>query len=130
MKMILSMTLLLALCTQARAADEKTNPIGTWNCKYMIGDQARTATLNITKDADKLAGTMTWPNQREAKVKDVTLKDKELTFSAVREIGDNKYNVEYKLTIEGDTLKGKGAVENAGQKTEFDIEGTREKKEK
>jgi hypothetical protein len=40
---------------------------------------------------------------------------------------DNKYNVEYKLTITGDKLKGKGAVEVGGEKREFDIEGKREK---
>ena len=43
---------------------------------------------------------------------------------------ENKISVEYKLTINGDRLKGKGAVENGDRKTEFDIEGKREKKDK
>ena len=34
------------------------------------------------------------------------------------------------LTITGDKLKGKGAVEIGGEKREFDIEGKREKKDK
>ena len=58
------------------------------------------------------------------------LKDGELTFSAERELMDNKITVEYKLTIDGDKLKGKGAVEFGGEKREFDIEGKREKKDK
>ena len=33
-----------------------------------------------------------------------------LTFSAERELMDNKITIEYKLTIDGDKLKGKGAV--------------------
>ena len=53
-----------------------------------------------------------------------------LTFSAERELMDNKFTVEYKLTIDGDKLKGKGAVVNKGEKREFDIEGKREKKDK
>jgi hypothetical protein len=126
----LSVTLVLGLCGLARAADEKADPVGTWKCEYMIGDQQRTSTLTITKDGEKLAGTMSWPNQKETKLKDLKLKDQELTFSAERVLGDNKYNVEYKFTIDGDKLKGKGAVENGGQKTEFDIEGKREKKDK
>jgi hypothetical protein len=130
MKTILSVALVLGLCGLARAADEKADPVGTWKCEYEIGGQQRTSTLTITKDGDKLAGTMSWPNQKETKLKDLKLKDQELTFSAERVLGDNKYNVEYKLTIDGDKLKGKGAVENAGQKTEFDIEGKREKKDK
>ena len=43
---------------------------------------------------------------------------------------DNGIPVEYKLTIDGDKLKGKGAAEFGGEKREFDIEGKREKKDK
>ena len=129
MKAILSMALVLGVCGLAGAAD-KVDPVGTWKCEYAIGDQKRTSTLAIKKDGDKFDGTMSWPDQKEAKLKDVKLKDGELTFSAVRELMDNKYTVEYKLKIDGDTLKGKGAVENGGQKTEFDFEAKREKKDK
>ena len=129
MKTILSVALVLGLCGLARAADEKADPVGTWTCEYAIGDQQRTATLTITKDGDKLAGTMSWPGQKEAILKDVKLKDAELTFSAERVLGENKYTVEYKFTIDGDRLKGKGTVENGGRKTEFDIAGKREKKD-
>lgn len=131
MKTILSVALVFGLCDLARAADEKAaDPVGTWKIEYTIGDQQRTATLTITKDADKLAGTMNWPDQKDAKLKDVKLKDSELTFSAERVIGENTIHVDYKFTIDGDKLKGKGAVERDGTKTEFDITGAREKKEK
>jgi hypothetical protein len=130
MKTILSVVLALGFCGLALAADEKADPVGTWKCEYTIGDQARTSSLTITKDGDKLVGTMDWPDQKGAMLKDVKLKDGELTFSAERALGDNKFTVEYKLTIDGDKLKGKGASENGGQKREFDITGKREKKEK
>jgi hypothetical protein len=130
MKTILSVALVLGLCGLARAGDEKADAIGTWKVEYAIGDQQRTAVLTIKKDGDKLAGTMSWPDQKDAKLKDVKLKDAELTFSAERVLGENKIPVEYKFTIDGDKLKGKGAVESGGRKTEFDIAGKREKKEK
>lgn len=130
MKTILSAALVLGLCGLAGARDEKADPVGTWKCEYKIGDQQRTATLTIKKDGDKLAGTMSWPDQKEAKLKDVKLKDGELTFSAVREFMDNKIPIDYKFTIDGDKLKGKGAAEFGGEKREFDIEGKREKKDK
>ena len=110
-------------------AANQADPVGTWKCEYNIGDQKRTSTLMIKKDGDKLTGTMSWPDQKETKLKDVKLKEGELTFSAVRELGENKFPVEYKFTVDGDTLKGKGAVENGGDKTEFDIAGKREKRE-
>src|SRR6516164_9531355 len=98
MKAILSMALVLGLCGLSRAAD-KVDPVGTWKCEYEIGGQKRTATLTIKKDGDKLAGTMSWPNQKETNLKDLKLKDGTLTFSAVRKIMDNEITVEYTLTI-------------------------------
>ena len=124
MKAILSVALVLGVCGLAGAAD-KVDPVGTWKCEYEIGDQKRTSTLTIKKDGDKLAGTMSWPDQKDENLKDVKLKDGELTFSAVRKFMDNEITVEYKLTIDGDKLKGKGAAEFGGQKQEFDIEGKR-----
>jgi hypothetical protein len=130
MKTILSAAVVLGLCGLAGARDEKADPVGTWKCEYEIGDMKRTSTLTVKKDGDKLAGTMSWPDQKNEKLKDVKLKDGTLTFSAVRKLMGNEITVEYKLTIDGDKLKGKGAVEREGQKTEFDITGKREKKDK
>ena len=131
MKAVLPMALILGVCGLAGAADDKVvDPIGTWKCEYEIGGQKRMSTLSITKDGDKLKGTMSWPDQKETNLKDVKMKAGDLTFSAVRVFMDNKITVEYKLTITGDTLKGKGAAEVGGEKHEFDITGKREKKDR
>ena len=132
MKAILSVALVLGLCGVAGAADDKkaADPVGTWKCEYEIGGQKRTSTLTVKKDGGKLAGTMSWPDQKAEKLKDLKLKDGTLTFSAVRKIMDNELTVEYKLTIDGDKLKGTGAAEVGGEKREFDIKGKREKKGK
>ena len=127
MKAILAAVLAFGLCGLIRAAD-KADPVGTWKLEYEIGGQKRESTLTVTKDGDKLAGTMSWPDQKGAKVKDLKLKDGELTFSAEREVMDRKFTVEYRLKIDGDTIKGKGAVDIGGEKREFEIEGKREKK--
>ena len=129
MKAILSAALVLGLCGLASAAD-KVDPVGTWKCEYEIGGQQRMATLTIKKDGDKLAGTMSWLDQKETNLKDLKLKDATLTFSAVRKFMDNEIFVEYTLKVDGDKLKGKGASEFGGEKREFDIEGKREKKDK
>src|SRR5262245_21251820 len=129
MKALLSAALVIGLCGLVRV-DEKSSPVGTSKCKYEIGGNKRTSTLMIKKDGDNLAGTMTRQDQKEAQLKDVKMKDGSLTFSAEREIMDNKFNVEYSFKIEGDTLKGKGSVDAGGEKREFDIEAKREKKDK
>ena len=130
MKAIISAALVLGLCNLAGARDEKANPVGTWKCEYSIGDMKRESTLTIKKDGDKLAGTMDWPDQKGAKLKDVKVKDGELTFTAERELKDMKLTIAYKLKVDGDKFKGKGAVDAGGEKREFDLEGKREKKDK
>jgi hypothetical protein len=130
MKAILSVALVLGLCGLAGARGEKADPVGTWKCVYEIGGAKRTSTLTIKKDGDKLAGTMSWPDQKETKLKDVKLKDGNLTFSVERVFMGNKFNVEYQLKIDGNKFKGKGAAEIGGEKQEFDIEGKRAKKDK
>jgi hypothetical protein len=127
MKTILSAVSAMALCGLVGAQGARVDPVGTWNCKYEIGGQKRTSDLTVKKDGDKLVGVMNWPDQKDEKLKDVTLKDSSLTFSAVRKLKDIEIHVQYKLTIDGDTLKGKGASESGGQKNEFDIEGKRQK---
>jgi hypothetical protein len=86
--------------------------------------------LTVKKDGDKLTGTMNWPDQKDAKLKDVKLKDGDLTFSAVRVFMDNKIPIDFKLTIEGDKFKGKAEAEFMSNKQEYDINGKREKKDK
>ena len=131
MKAILPIALVLGACGLAGAADDKVvAPVGTWKCEYEIGGMQRTSTLTVKKDGDKFAGTMSWPDQKETKLKDLELKDGVLTFSAERKIMENEITIEYKLTLDGDKVKEKGAAEFGGQKQEFDINGKREKKDK
>jgi hypothetical protein len=130
MKAILSATLVLGLCGLAGAQSDKADPVGTWKCEYEIGDKKLMSTLTITKDKDKLAGTMSWPDQKDEKLKNVKLKDGTLTFSAVRKFMDNEYPLDFTLTIDGDKFKGKAASDFGGNKQEFDIERKREKKGK
>src|SRR3954451_14434735 len=73
MKAILSMALVLGVC--GLADDMVVDPVGTWKCEYEIGGQQRTSTLKIKKDGDNLIGTMSWPDQDKAKLKDLKLKD-------------------------------------------------------
>jgi hypothetical protein len=133
MKAILGVAMALGVCGFVGGAEAKAvDPIGTWKCEYEIGGMQRTCTLKVKKDGDKLAATMTWPDQEETKLKDVKLSDGTLTFSAVRKLMgmDDGIPVDYKLTIDGDKLKGKGSAEFGGNKQEFDIEGKREKNDK
>ena len=130
MRGLIAAGLVAGLVGLAGAQDKKSDPIGTWKCEYEVACQKRESTLKIKKDGDKLVGTMTWQDKKESKLKDVKLKDGELTFSAEREIMDNKFTIEYKLKVDGDKIKGKAEADIGGEKREFEIEGKRVKDEK
>jgi hypothetical protein len=130
LKIILSAALILGLCGLTHAQGEKADPVGIWKCAYSIADQNRTAELTIKRDGEKIEGTMTWPDQKDEKITDPKFTDGKLTFSVVRKFMDNVIPIAYTLTIDGDKFTGKGSAEFGGQKQEFDITGTREKKDK
>jgi hypothetical protein len=130
MRTFVAAVLAVGLAGPAGAQDKKADPVGTWKCEYEIGGQKRESTLKVKKDGDKLAGTMAWPDQKEATLTDVKFKDGELTFAAEREREGQKFTVKYTLKVEGDTLKGKAEVDVGGETRSFDIEGKREKDEK
>lgn len=137
MKTVLSITMALGVGGLVAADDKKdekksakVDAIGTWKCEYEIGGNKRTSTLSIKKDGDKLAGTMSWADQKNEKLKDFKLKEATLTFSAVRNFMDQEIPIDYTLKIEGDKLKGKGASDFGGQSVEFEITAKREKEEK
>ena len=130
MKAILSAALVLGLSGLVGAQGDKADPVGTWKCEYEIGGKKLMSTLTIKKDGDKIAGTMSWPDQKETNLKDLKLKDGTLTFHAVRVLMENKIPVDYTLKIDGDKLKGKGESDFGGKKAEFEITAKRDKKSK
>ena len=127
MKVILSAAMVFGVCGLVQA-QEAADPVGTWKCEYTIGEMKRTAELTVKKDGDKLSGAMSWPDQKDEKLKDVKLKGGKLTYSAVRKFMGNEIPLDFKLKIDGDRFKGTAEAEVGGNKQSFDIEGKREKK--
>jgi hypothetical protein len=130
MKPILSIALLLALCSSAFAAADNAGPVGTWKCQYGIDGQTRTSTLTLKLDGDKLVGTMSWPDQKEVPLMDLKLKDGTLTFNAKCVLKGQEFDNHYELKIDGEKLKGKLMSDLKGQKFYFELEATREKKQR
>lgn len=133
MKAFLAMVLTLGLFGLAGASDDKPVSVETWKCEYADG---RICILQLKKDGDKLSGEMSWPDQKETdaqkptSVKNLKLKDGNLTFSVIRKFKEDKFTFDFDLKIDGDKLKGKGETRIMGQTQEFDITGKREKKDK
>ena len=127
MKILRSTLIFAAMAAGLALAAWATDISGQWTATFntQVGEQHYTYTFKV--DGDKLTGTMSWPDQKDTNLKDLKMKDGELTFSAERVLGDNKFNIEYKFMVNGDALRGKGTLDIGGEKRDFDIEGKREK---
>jgi hypothetical protein len=130
MKAILAAVVVIGLVgfVQAEDKDKKADPTGTWKCEYEIGGMKRMSTLTLKLQGDKLTGTMTFMDGMKSEIKDGKFKDGQATFSAEREVQEQKITINYKVKVEGDTFKGKAEADFGGQTQSFDFEGKREKK--
>jgi hypothetical protein len=129
MRSVLAAALVVGLGGFAPADDKKVDPVGTWKCETDVNGTKRESTLTLKKDGDKITGTMTWQDKMESKIEGAKLTGGDLTFSAARELKDQKLTIKYTLKIDGDTLKGKAEVELGGETRTADVEGKREKAE-
>jgi len=129
MRTLIAMGLVLGLAGLNNAQDkkQKADPNGTWKCTTDVGGQKRESTLKLKLDGDKLTGTMTYSDKMESKIEGGKFKDGEATFTAMRELMDQKFTIKYAAKIEGDSIKGTAEVEFNGETQKFDFEGKREK---
>lgn len=124
MSSMIAMTMALAMSTLAGTKD-KTDPVGTWDCTYTIGGQHRTLELTIRKHGDQLAGTMSWPDQKDEKLDDVKLAGDTLTYSVVRKYQGSRFALDLEVKLDGDELAGKAVTKNDAPKLEYAIAGKR-----
>jgi hypothetical protein len=116
-----------ALTGMARA-DDKSDPNGTWKWTITgMGGQARTTTLKLKMDGDKLAGAVMGRNNEETAIEDAKYKNGEISFTVTRERQGQKFTMKYHGKVTGDTIKGKITIERDGQSQDRDWEAKRAK---
>jgi hypothetical protein len=128
MKLIGGAILMLGAVAQIQAAD----PSGTWTWSTpgRNGGEARTSTLKLKVDGDKVTGTLSAPGRQGAAVdtaiSDGKLNGDEISFNVTREINGNKLASKYSGKLSGDTIKGKIETERDGNTRSRDWEAKRE----
>ena len=125
----------LATAPQTQAAD-KVDPTGTWTWSTpgRDGGEARTSTLKLKTEGDKVTGTVSMPGRqggepRQTEITNGKIKGDEISFEVAREFGGNKVIAKYNGKVAGDTIKGKVETEGReGQTRSRDWEAKREAK--
>ena len=125
MKTLVAVACVLALGAIAKA-DDKSSPTGTWKYSADVNGTKIDVTIKLKVEGEKVTGSVT-AQDSEVKIEDGTIKDGEISFKAVREVGGNKFEIKYKGKVTGDTFKGKREMERDGTLNSRDFEAKRVK---
>jgi hypothetical protein len=117
-KIVVALVLAIAALS-VRAADDKPAPAaaasdaagsatGTWKWSFQgPGGNDVQMVLKLKQDGEKLTGTVTGFGGQETDIQDGTVKDKQVSFKVVRDMGGMKSTTTYTAELADGTLKGK-----------------------
>ena len=86
------------------AADKPVKVEGTWEVSIETPNGARTNTLKIQQDGEKIKGTMTG-RMGETPIEG-TVSGNTLKFTLTRETPNGTFTIEYTGTVDGDNITG------------------------
>ena len=104
-KLLFVVSLLLVVAFAAMAADVS----GKWTYEQQgRGGNAVTVTLTLKAEGGTLTGTMSRPgrdgNAMETPISDGKVEGNDLSFKTVQSFGGNEITINYKGTVNGDTI--------------------------
>jgi uncharacterized lipoprotein YehR (DUF1307 family) len=123
MKQLLAVVCVVAFGSLA-VADDKSSPTGTWKYTTNANGTQLEVTMKLKAEGDKVTGTIS-VNDMAIKIEDGKIKDGEVSFKIMREVGGQKFEIKYKGKVTGDTFKGKRELEREGQPNVREFEAKR-----
>lgn len=113
----------IVLLGQSLTAAHQDRLEGRWVGTVEGPQGQQTATATFKKEADKYTGTITGLRpDSDAVLKDIKLDGDKLTAKTEVDTGQATVVVNYSFVVQGDSLKGKGEVEFAGQTYAFNFD--------
>jgi hypothetical protein len=112
-KFLLATVLLIGAAAQVQADDKKADPTGTysWTTPGRNGGAARTNTLSLKLDGDKLTGKLSAPGRggqiNETEINDGKVSGADVSFTVVRTFNGNSMTNKYSGTLADGVIKGK-----------------------
>lgn len=109
----------------AKRVVDAEDVIGTWQLKIETPNRVIEPTVKLTKDGETVKGTFVSERFGEIDLKDVAIKDNQLTFTVAFERDGNEFTVAYTAQPRGDAIKGKIKFDFGGDARETEFEGKR-----
>ena len=136
-KILAGTALAAGMLFQAHAADTKVDPTGTyvWSQQGRNGGPARTNTLTLKLDGEKLTGKVQSPGRGggdpiSTDIKDGKITGSEISFAVTREFNGNSFTTKYSGKLADGVIKGKAETDRGGQTQSQDWEAKKQEDKK
>lgn len=113
-----------------QAQDKKVDVTGKWAWTQpgRDGGAGREIVLTLKQEGDKVTGSLPGRQGGEpTQITDGKIAGDMLTFTVTRETPNGKFSQKYSGKVDGDSIKGKIAMDRGGESTERDWEAKRQK---
>jgi len=128
--------LVMGILVQARAEDKKVDPTGTytWSVPGRNGGAARTNTLVLKLEGDKLTGKLTSPGRdgesMSTEISDGKITGSDVSFTVKREFNGNTFTMKYSGKVADGAITGKMEFERNGESRSRDWEAKKQETKK
>lgn len=114
--------ILLAQLLAGSAYAQQDKLAGRWEGKIQSPQGERPTTATFKKEGDAYTGTMAGMRPgSEMQLKDIKVDGNKVTAKAEVETQQGSFTINFNLMLEGETLKGEGALDLGGQSMTFDL---------
>lgn len=103
---------------QESSKEATADPSGTWKWQYQFGDNKMDAKLKLDWDGKKVTGKYT-AREATSEIRDAKLEKDQLSFTTLRDINGNEFEIAFNGQVKPDEIVGKVALD-FGQAQEFD----------
>jgi hypothetical protein len=115
-------TILLIQLLAGSVPAQQDKLAGRWEGKVQSVQGERPSVVTFKKDGDTYTGRTLGTRGDEIQIKDVKIDGNKVTAKADIETPQGSLTINYTFTLEGETMKGQGAIDFGGQNFTFDID--------
>jgi hypothetical protein len=111
---------------EGKRVKEEATLTGSWKIALVLGSgQKLQPTLQLQQQGDRVTGTYLGVSGKEVRLRDLTVKNGELTFRVPDELEEDKLTFEYAGKLAGDALRGTVRFVSNNQPVTLKFEATR-----
>jgi hypothetical protein len=121
-RVLIILTAVIAVQFFAVVFSQQDKLAGRWEGKVQTPQGERNTVVTFKKESDKYTGSTLGMGGNDMPFKEVKVDGNTVTAVAIAQSPQGEVTINYKFTVEGESLKGQGSVDFGGQTFTFDYD--------